>query len=126
MKRFVPAKLHGTLDLGTAGLILTGPEVFRIRDAPGSTTPGRAFALGVMAMSVLTDYGPTKEPLELGGPRVIPMRTHLILDAIGGTVVALAPWVTGTWRKGWNYWTLQTLVGASELFFALTTKIDED
>jgi hypothetical protein len=122
--RFVPPRLHGVLDFVTAGLLAAGPEVFQVRDASASTMPARLFGLGVFPLSILTDYGPTKDRFELGGPRLIPLKTHLVIDALSGIAVGLAPWVGGTWRKGWNYWAPQALVMSSELFFALTTKTD--
>ena len=54
------------------------------------------------------------------------MKSHLVIDAMGGITVGLAPWVTGSWRKGWNYWAPQLLLMSSEMFFALTTKLDAD
>ena len=125
MHRFVPAKLHGMLDFITAGLIFCGPEVFRIRDAPASSTPPRVFGAFVVGLSTLTDYGPTKGA-ELGGLRVLSTKTHLRIDAVCGTTVMLLPWLTGSYKKGWNYWAPQMFMGSSELFFALTTKIEDD
>jgi len=124
-KRFVPKRLHGYLDFLTVGLLLVGPEVFRVRNAPPSTEPVRAFALTIATLSFLTDYGPKNNALEFGGPRMLSMRTHVKVDAAGAAVVALAPFVTGSWRKGWNYWAPQLLVASSETFFALTTKLDD-
>jgi hypothetical protein len=124
--RFVPKRLHGYLDFLTVGLFLVGPEVFRVKDAPGSALPARAFGLVVGVSSALTDYGPKSDPLEFGGLRTLSMRTHLIVDAIGGLTVGLSPWATGSWRKGWNYWAPQLLLMSSETFFALTTKLDDD
>jgi hypothetical protein len=59
-----------------------------------------------------------------GGVPVIPMKLHLTMDAVGGAAVGLSPWLTGTWRKGWQYWAPQTFAMTSELFFALTTETD--
>ncbi|HET7450863.1 MAG TPA: hypothetical protein VFJ78_09710 [Gaiellaceae bacterium] len=124
-KRFVSRRLHGYLDFLTVGLILVGPEVFRVKGKGLTTEPARAFALGVGALSVLTDYGPKNDRLEFGGPRMLSMRTHVKLDAIGAITVGVLPFVTGSWRKGWNYWAPQLLVASSETFFALTTKFDD-
>jgi hypothetical protein len=124
--RFVPKRAHGFLDFLTVGLFFVGPEVFRVKNAPGSALPARAFGLVVVALSVVTDYGPKNDALEFGGPRALSMRSHVIVDAIGGLTVGLSPWVTGSWRKGWNYWAPQLLLMSSETFFALTTKLDDD
>ena len=124
-KRFVSKRLHGYLDFLTVGLILVGPEVFRVRDSRPSVEPARAFALGVAALSVLTDYGPKNDPLEFGGPRLLSMRAHVKLDALGAITVGVLPWLTGSRRKGWNYWAPQLLIASTETFFALTTKLDD-
>jgi hypothetical protein len=124
--RFVPKRAHGVLDFLTVGLFIAGPEVFRVHDSKASSMPARAFGVAVAVSSLLTDYGPKHDALEFGGPRVFSMKSHLIVDAIGGVTVGLAPWVTGSWRKGWNYWAPQLLLMSSETFFALTTKIDDD
>jgi hypothetical protein len=125
MRRFVPAKLHGMLDFATAGLVFCGPEVFRVRDSPPSSTPARAFGVVVMVLSTLTDYGPTKGA-ELGGLRLLSIKTHLKVDAVCGATILVLPWVTGSYRKGWNYWAPQMLLGTSELFFSQTTKVDPE
>ena len=125
-KRFVPKRLHGLLDFLTVGLFIVGPEVFRVKNAAPSILPARAFGLTVLVLGPITDYGPKVDPLDLGGLRTVSMRTHLVVDAIGGLTVGLSPWLFGTWRKGWNYWAPQLLIMSSETFFALTTKIDDD
>jgi hypothetical protein len=125
LKRFVSKRLHGQLDILTVGFILIGPEVFRVRNARPSSMPVRAFALTVGVLSVLTDYGPKKDPLEFGGPRTLSMRTHLTVDAIGGLACGIIPFASGSYRRGWNYWAPQLLVATSETFFALTTKLDD-
>ena len=40
-KRFVPAKLHGYLDFLTVGIVITGGDLFRVKDAPGSVKPAQ-------------------------------------------------------------------------------------
>jgi hypothetical protein len=121
VKRFVPAEVHGLLDYLTVGLFIAGGKVFRAADAPPSVAPAKAFGLILSFTCPLTDYGANKP---FGGWRVIPMKQHLAVDAAFGVAIGLAPWVTGSWRKGWNYWAPQTFAMTSELFFALATKTD--
>jgi hypothetical protein len=120
-RRFVPARLHGLLDYMTIGLFVAGGDLFKIEDAPGSTVPAQLFGLALCFTCPLTNYGRDRP---FGGVPAISMKTHLTLDAIGGTAVGLSPWLTGSWRKGWQYWAPQTFALTSELFFALTTKTD--
>jgi hypothetical protein len=123
MERFVSPRVHGLLDYMTVGLFIAGGDIFRIKDAPGSLAPSKAFGLALCFTCPLTDYGADKP---FGGVRMIPMKQHLAVDAMFGVAIGLAPWVTGSWRKGWNYWAPQTFAMTSELFFALTTKfVDE-
>ena len=121
MRRFVPAELHGLLDYMTVGLFVAGGKIFRIEDAPPSTVPGRMFGIAICMLGPLTDYGADKP---FGGKRLIPMKQHLAMDAMFGLAIGLAPWLSGSWRKGWNYWAPQTFGMTSEVFFALTTKTD--
>ena len=122
-KRFVPAKLHGFLDWTTLGVIMTGTQIFRVKDAPASTTPSQVMGGALAIYCLLTDYGSEKP---FGGVRVLSMKQHLQLDAAFGLWVGLSPWVSGSWRNGWNYWAPQTFAMTSELFFALTTELDPD
>ena len=124
-KRFVSKRLHGQLDILTVGLLLVGPEVFGVKNSKPSSVPVRAFGLTVGLLSVLTDYGPKRDALEFGGPRTLSMRTHLTVDAIGGIAVGAIPFLSGSYRRGWNYWAPQLLAASSETFFALTTKLDD-
>ena len=55
---------------------------------------------------------------------MIPIKQHLAVDTAFGVAIGLAAWLTGSWRKGWNYWSSQTFAMASEAFFALATKTD--
>lgn len=122
-KRFVPAKLHGYLDFLTVGIIIVGGDLFRLKDAPGSIRPAQVVGPAIALYSLLTDYGSDNS---IASARVLSMKTHLLLDTVVAVPLGLAPFVTGTWRKGWNYWAPQTLLMSSELFFALTTKTDPE
>jgi hypothetical protein len=122
-KRFVPAKLHGFLDWTTLGVVMTGTQIFRVKDAPASTTPSQVMGGALAIYCLLTDYGSDKP---FGGVRVLSMKQHCQLDAALALWVGLSPWAFGTWRKGWNYWAPQALLMSSELFFALTTQLDPD
>jgi hypothetical protein len=122
MERFVPAGLHGLLDYLTVGLFIAGGKVFRVEDSPASVAPAKAFGVLICLTGPLTDYGRDKP---FGGWRLIPMKRHLAMDTAFALAIGLSPWISGSWRKGWNYWAPQTLAMTSEVFFALTTKIDE-
>jgi hypothetical protein len=123
MERFVSPELHGMLDYLTVGLFIAGAKVFGAdeAEAPAAVVPSKVFGLLICLTAPLTDYGADKP---FGGWRVIPMKKHLAFDAMFGLAIGLAPWLSGSWRKGWNYWAPQTFAMTSEVFFALTTKTD--
>ena len=60
----------------------------------------------MLVNSILTDFGPA-EKLEWGGARVYSFRTHFKIDLVGSATVAAMPWITGSRKKGWNYWAPQ-------------------
>ena len=113
--RFVPTKVHGAIDYVTAPALVAAPDLLRLDGARASTIPPRAAGTAAAVYSALTDY-------ELGVRRMIPMRAHVALDAVGGTAVALAPWIFGSARRGTRHWLPHAIVGATELALALTTK----
>ena len=105
-KRFVPAKLHGFLDFTTLGLIITGGQIFRVKDAPASTTPSQVMGAALAIYCLMTDYGSDKP---YGGVRVLSMKQHCQLDAAFGLWVGLVAVGLRHLAKGWNYWAPQTL-----------------
>jgi hypothetical protein len=70
------------------------------------------------AYTPLTDY-------ELGVKRVLPLRAHLALDAVGGAALAAVPWITGAARKGPRHWLPHAVLGGNELLLALTTRTEQ-
>ena len=122
MKRFLPTKVHGAVDFATSGLWFVGPEVFGMEWEPGATIAPKMYGAWVLVSSILTDFGPTTK-LEYGGLRVMSMRMHLKTDLIGSAAVAASPWVTGSWRRGPNYWAPQLGAVALVWLSAFTTKI---
>ena len=103
--RVIPTKIHGALDYVTAPALVAAPEVLRLDGARASALAPRIAGVGAAGYSALTDY-------ELGARRVIPMRTHLLLDALAGSALAAAPWVFGSARRGARHWLPHALVGA--------------
>ena len=125
MSRFYPTKAHAAVDFATCGLWFVGPEVFQMEWEPGSTIPPKAYGAWVALSSVLTDWGPS-EKLEYGGAKLWGVKTHIVTDAIGSAAVALSPWVTGSWRRGWNYWAPQLAAASIVWWSVFTTVIPEE
>lgn len=76
------SRTHGTLDYLTVGFLLMLPRALRWNKSITSTFTGAA--LGTLVYSMLTRY-------ELGIFRLLPFRTHLVLDALNGAFFCMAP-----------------------------------
>lgn len=113
--RIVPTKAHAAVDMATGPALIAAPTLLRMNGNTGATIPPRVVGSLATAYSLLTDY-------ELGLKRVVPMRAHLALDALGGVALAATPFLTGASKKGYRHWLPHALIGANEVFLALTTK----
>lgn len=95
--RFIPTKVHGTVDHVVGPALVLAPTLLRLgRPSPEGIT---AQAVGgVQAVySNLTDY-------ETSVKTVISMKAHLALDAVGGATLALVPQLTGARKRGVKHW----------------------
>lgn len=113
--RMIPTKAHGLVDMATGPALIAAPTLLRMNGNTGATIPPRVVGSAATLYSLLTDY-------ELGLKRVVPMRAHLALDAVAGVALAAAPFLTGASKKGLRHWLPHALIGANEVFLALTTK----
>ncbi|QIN77919.1 hypothetical protein GBA65_04615 [Rubrobacter marinus] len=112
--RVIPTQVHAVLDYVTGGALVAAPRLLGMH----GTTAGKVLDLAggiATAQSLLTDY-------ELGLVKVIPMRTHLTLDAASGALVAASPWLFGFAGNGRRYWLPHVLVGTTEILAAALTK----
>lgn len=115
MKRFIPTRTHGFIDLATPPALLAVPAMLRLeRTSPAALAP-RILGGGAAAYSMLTDY-------ETSPKRMLPVRLHLVLDAISGAMLAAAPWVSGDARRGARYWVPHVAVGSTEIALAMLTR----
>ena len=85
--RFIPSRIHGTLDYLVGLALIAAPFVGGFSDA-GAWLP-IALGAGVIAYSLFTDY-------ELAVSRVIPFPTHLGLDVACGAFLAISPGRSGS------------------------------
>lgn len=113
--RVIPTKVHGAVDMATGPALIAAPTLLRMNGDKGATIPPRAVGAAAIVNALLTDY-------EFGLKRLLPMRTHLALDAVGGVALAATPFVTRASKKGVRHWLPHALLGANEVFLALTTK----
>lgn len=79
----ISTKLHGVLDYSTGATLIALPRLLKWSE---STTKLLTVAgAGTLIYSVFTRY-------ELGVIKVLPMRLHLLLDALSGATLCAAPW----------------------------------
>lgn len=115
--RVVPTKAHAAVDHVVGPTLVIAPELFRLKSSKKESLVPRAAGSVQGLYSNLTDY-------ELAAKRVLPMKAHLALDAVGGAALGAAPWLTGAARRGKRHWLPLALVGAMEIGLALTTKTE--
>jgi hypothetical protein len=86
--RFIGTKTHGYLDYIMGALLIAAPWIFDFSRGGAETWVPVVLGTGVILYSLLTDY-------ELGVSPQISMRTHLMLDLVGGALLAVSPWLFG-------------------------------
>lgn len=109
--KLITTKVHGFLDYIVGLLLIAMPWLINIDPA---ASPGMIFiAAGTAALvySVFTRY-------ELGIVKVIPMRTHIVLDIMSGLLLAGSPWIFGFSNV---IYLPHILIGALEILVALMT-----
>jgi hypothetical protein len=80
----ISTRTHGVLDYLTVGFALAFPRVLGCSQK--FTNAVTAIALGKLAYAMMTRH-------ELGLVKMIPMKTHLALDAVGGATLAALPFL---------------------------------
>ncbi len=110
--RFIPTKIHGMMDYLMGALLIVAPWLFGFARGGAETWLPVILGAGVVAYSLLTDY-------ELGVVRKINMRTHLMLDTLGGALLAVSPWLFGFAAF---VWVPHLVLGLIEIGTALMTE----
>ena len=120
--RFVPTRVHGTLDyLGGLGTIAS-PLIFGALSVGGvPVVMPIVLGVGLIAYSLATDY-------ERGIPalRVIPMRVHMTLDFVASAFLATAPFLFGYSNQGLNFWMPQVMAGVGVMALVLVSKTNPE
>jgi hypothetical protein len=110
--RFIGTKTHGYLDYIMGLLLIAAPWLFDFAAGGAETWVPVILGAGVILYSLLTDY-------ELGASHQISMRTHLMLDLVGGVLLAVSPWLFGFADYVWEP---HLVLGILEIGAALFTK----
>ena len=86
--RFIPTRIHGMLDYLMGALLIVAPWLLGFDRGGAETWVPVILGAGVIVYSLLTDY-------ELGVVKKLPMSTHLMMDLVGGIILAISPWLFG-------------------------------
>src|SRR3954465_4958867 len=84
MRKPISTKMHAMMDLLTAGMALTLPRMLNCSEK--LRTGMTCMALTKLGYGLMTRH-------ELGFLKKIPMKTHLVLDTIGGATMAALPFM---------------------------------
>jgi hypothetical protein len=84
----LPTRVHGMLDYLLGALLIGAPWLFGFAAGGAETWVPVALGAVVLLYSLFTDY-------ELGVVKKLQMPAHLLLDAAGGLLLAVSPWLFG-------------------------------
>ncbi|NJW51541.1 SPW repeat domain-containing protein [Salinimicrobium oceani] len=83
----ISTKIHGYLDYIMGATLMFFPLLFKIPEGAASTIL-IVLGAGVIIYSLITDY-------ELGLFKILAMKTHLMMDLLGGALLIISPWLFG-------------------------------
>lgn len=84
----INTRIHGILDYLVAIFLIIAPWLFDLLNSGIATWLPMAMGGVILVISMITAY-------EVGAARVIPMKTHLIIDLFIGAFLAASPWIFG-------------------------------
>ncbi|GEO05727.1 hypothetical protein AAE02nite_33910 [Adhaeribacter aerolatus] len=118
MEKPINRFVHGIIDYKYAAIVSAAPELAGFKDQEETaTTLCRVMGSGALLYSVFTRY-------ELGLFRVMPFKTHLMIDLAANALAVTAPWLFGFAH---NQRARNTFLGAGlmGLTVALLTQTEE-
>jgi hypothetical protein len=90
----LPTRVHGMLDYLLGALLIAAPWLFGFADGGAEQWVPVGLGAAVLLYSAFTDY-------ELGLVKKLQMPAHLLLDALGGLLLAASPWMFGFDERVW-------------------------
>ncbi len=88
MKKPITRRQHGAIDYAYGAAVAFLPEIVNIKNEKSATTLCRTLAAGALAYSLLTKA-------EWGAAKIIPFKTHLLIDFTTSLFAIGAPWLLG-------------------------------
>jgi hypothetical protein len=83
---------HGVLDYTLSPTLAFAPELLGFPKGGAASAVPRVYGAAGLVYGPMTRY-------ELGMYPVLPMRTHLIIDALSAVFIAASPWLLGFGRR---------------------------
>jgi hypothetical protein len=115
--RFIPTSVHGAIDHVVGPALVLAPTLLRLKRTSPEGITAEAVGGAEAIYSNLTDY-------ELSMKNVVPMKIHLVLDAIGGATLAIVPQLTGARQRGKKHWLPHLAIGVAEVGLAALTQTE--
>jgi hypothetical protein len=113
--RVIPTNVHSAVDHVVGPALIAAPTVLGLENKSPEGFVPRANGIAAAVYSNLTDY-------ELSLKNVIPMKVHLVLDAMSGAMLATVPLASGARKRGTRHWLPHAMLGAFEIGMALFTE----
>jgi len=88
MKKPITRPMHGVADYGYAALVTAAPKLVGFENEKAATLLCYGLGGGALLYSLFTRY-------ELGVFRIMPFKTHLMLDLAANVFALAAPWILG-------------------------------
>lgn len=107
----LPTRIHGFLDYLLGAALIVVPLAFHFGAGPQTWLPV-LLGGGMIIYSLLTDY-------ELGVVSLIGMTAHLMMDGLGGLLLASSPWMFGF---SWEIWIPHLIFGLAAVAAAIFTR----
>ncbi len=114
--RFIPTRVHGAIDYLTGFALLAAPFVLGFANGGAAQWVPMILGAAILVMSLMTDY-------ELSLAKLIPLPLHLGVDAAGGLLLLVSPWLFGFADQ--VFWP-HVIVGVFEIGVALLTHTTPD
>lgn len=110
--RIIPTAIHGVLDYVMGAVLVSLPWIMGFHIESAATWTPVLIGLSILAYSACTRY-------ECGLVPLLDMKSHLTLDAVGGVILALSPWI---FQFHQTVWVPHLLFGLMELAAAAMTQ----
>ena len=108
MRRPISTNLHAILDVRLGRRPDRLPWAFHFSDVPVATAVAMGVGTAVLGIALLTAH-------EGGVVSIVPLRAHLVVDALAGALLVASPWLFGFADEGANVWIPFVVLGTLSL-----------